>query len=436
MLNLKGKYWLVSADMGYGHQRAIYPLEELALQGEIINVNSAAGSTMKERRRWSRLVAAYEFLSRTGKLPFIGRLITDLLNYALYIPDNFTKRDLSRPTFQVRFLKNRIKKGMGKGMLERIGRSDLPLITSFYLPAIAAEMAGHKEIYCIICDTDLNRVWVSEFPSKSNIVYFAPVTRARDRLISYGVHANNIKLTGFPLPIELTGDRSLDILKQSLAKRLINLDPEGRFLKLHHHEIKDCLGEYYQQAKSGPLTITFAVGGAGAQKEIGLRIARSLEAKIKSDEVILNLVAGTKPQVRDFFLRIKERMGNSGNIRIIWAEETKQYFELFSRYLHMTDILWSKPCELSFYCALGLPVIMAPPIGPQEISNQRWLCEIGAGFGQQDPDFTHQWLFDFLSRGNIAAAAWNGFMKAPKYGTYNIMDYLESGMFNSEKHYF
>jgi hypothetical protein len=62
---------------------------------------------------------------------------------------------------------------------------------------------------------------------------------------------------------------------------------------------------------------------------------------------------------------------------------------------------------------------------------QQWLREIGAGIKQQKPEYTDEWLFDLIKKGRLAEAAWNGFLKARKYGTYNISDFLESGTFNS-----
>ena len=88
-----------------------------------------------------------------------------------------------------------------------------------------------------------------------------------------------------------------------------------------------------------------------------------------------------------------------------------------------------KPSELSFYCALGMPIIMTPAIDPQERFNHRWLREAGAGFKQRNPEYTDQWLFDLLDKGRLAEAAWLGFLKARKYGTYNILDFLEKGNF-------
>jgi hypothetical protein len=431
---LKGKFRLVSADMGYGHHRAIYPLKDLSFEGDILNANVAPDSTPKERRQWRTILHLYEFISRTGKLPVIGHYITQLLDKALYIPDFYPLKDRSKPTFQVKYLKKQIKKGLGRGITDKIKVPALPLITSFYLPAIAADMAGQEIIYCIICDTDLNRIWVSEEPEESRIIYFASGTVSQQRLLSYGAPEKNILLTGFPLPIELTGDRNLLTLKKNLTRRLLNLDPLRKFSNLYRHSIRVYLEEYngsdMDQGKT-PLIITYSVGGAGAQKETGLQIAESLAGKIKSGEVILNLVAGTKTDVRDYFNEVKHKIDKSENVRVIWARENELYFRLFNQCLHTTDILWTKPSELSFYSALGLPIIMTPAIGPQEKCNRRWLREIGAGIKQQNPEDTNQWLFDLLYKGRLAEAAWNGFLKGRKYGTFNILDFLATGTFAS-----
>jgi hypothetical protein len=74
---------------------------------------------------------------------------------------------------------------------------------------------------------------------------------------------------------------------------------------------------------------------------------------------------------------------------------------------------------------------MTPSIGPQEKCNRKWLREIGAGIKQQNPEYSDQWLFDLLNKGRLAEAAWNGFLKGRKYGTYNILDFLETGTFVS-----
>ena len=172
------------------------------------------------------------------------------------------------------------------------------------------------------------------------------------------------------------------------------------------------------------MTLTFVVGGAGAQKEIGVQILRSLRKKIHQKEIRLNLVAGTHPQIAEYFeqhiheLLLTHCRGKSVNV--ISGLSNTEYFKKFSSVLRTTDILWTKPSELSFYTALGLPLIIAPPIGAQEERNKKWLELLGTGFAQEDPEYTHDWLFDWLDEGMFAEAAWEGFTEAPQLGTYEV----------------
>jgi hypothetical protein len=433
--SLKEMYWLVSADMGYGHQRAIYPLKTLSANGQILNANISPYSTPKEQRLWKKLVRIYEFMSRAASFPVIGGIISKILDSLLYIPKYYPLKNRSNSTLQVKYLKFCINRGLCHGIIEEIKKPTRPIITSFYVPAIASEIAGYKKIYCIICDTDLSRVWVAENASTSKIIYLAPGTESAIRLNTYGVPEKNIIVTGFPLPLELLGNRDLETLKTNLSRRLQNLDPDCRFYNLYKHNINAFIqveerSMVTKEHKQNSITITYTVGGAGAQKEVGRQIALSLSKKIQDEEVKLNLVAGTRTELRDYFVRVKEEIaGNNKNVRIIWAKDKESYFELFAQCLHTTDILWTKPSELSFYCALGMPIIMTPSIGPQEKFNRIWLSETGAGINQLNPELTHQWLFDLLNTGRLAEAAWLGFLKARKYGTYNILDFLETGSF-------
>ena len=431
---LEESFWLVSADMGYGHQRAIYPLKKLAAEGRIINVNNLPNASRKELKLWKDTQRAYEYISRAGNLPLIGRYIKKLLDSLLHIPSYYPISDRSKPTMQVKYLKILINRGLCKSLTDKIINPELPLITSFYTSAIAADIAGHKKIYCIICDTDINRVWVPEKATNTNIIYFASGSVSAQRLQSYGVAENNILITGFPLPIELLGDHNLSTLKKNLLERLDNLDPSSSFKRLYNHSLAAILksnltADQTLKLKKKFITITFAVGGAGAQKEIGRQIAKSLAEKISRDEIKLNLVAGTRPELRDYFEVVMSEFGRNKNIEVIWSQDTESYFDLFNNCLHTTDVLWTKPSELSFYCALGIPIIMTPAIGPQEKCNQRWLIDIGAGIKQRNPEYTDQWLYDLLKNGRLAEAAWNGFLKARKYGSFNILEFLGKGHF-------
>jgi UDP-N-acetylglucosamine:LPS N-acetylglucosamine transferase len=102
------------------------------------------------------------------------------------------------------------------------------------------------------------------------------------------------------------------------------------------------------------------------------------------------------------------------------SKNKKKYFEDFAKILRQTDILWTKPSELVFYAGLGVPLILAPPVGSQEVSNRRWLLDIGAGIDQKKPKLTHQWLPELLEEGALAEAAMQGFIEIEKQGAENI----------------
>ncbi|MBI2626549.1 MAG: hypothetical protein HYW69_03085 [Candidatus Nealsonbacteria bacterium] len=166
----------------------------------------------------------------------------------------------------------------------------------------------------------------------------------------------------------------------------------------------------------------FAVGGAGAQKEIGVQIVKSLAVKIWANDIKVILVAGIKGKVKDYFEKNLEKLKfkNHPNIEIIFEKDIESYFQQFNRALRKTDILWTKPSELSFYSALGLPIIIAPTIGSQEEFNMRWLLKSGFGMAQENPKYVSQWLFDWLNEGYLAEAAMEGFVEGEKLGTLNI----------------
>jgi hypothetical protein len=433
MNELNDKAWVVSADMGYGHQRAVYPLKDIAEEG-IITVGSSEAVSKSEQKLWKRLLNAYEFFSRAKGVPIVGPPFFSMLDSMMRIPSFYPMRNLSSSTFQVNLLESLIEKGLCKGMLEKTSAKNIPIITSFYASAIAADKKAFNKVYCIICDADINRVWVAKDPWESRVEYFASCGKAAQRLKAYGIPDERIHLTGFPLPIELLGDSNLSVLKKDLAQRLFYLDPKGKFWARHGRNVEYFLGKencvFRDERK---ITITYTVGGAGAQKEIGGKIAQSLKEKLKSGEIRLILVAGIRKEVNEYFESVKSEIDPGGeSIKIIFSESLYEYFALFNEALHITDILWTKPSELSFYCALGIPIIMSPIIGSQEKFNRKWLREIQAALKQEKPDYTDQWLYDLLNRGTLAESAWDGFLKARKLGTFKIKQVLEKGFLEKE----
>lgn len=418
--------WVITVDMGYGHQRATYPLSNLAHKG-IISANTYKGIPDDDRKIWETSRHFYEFISRLTRLPVVGQPIFDLYDKLQSIPDFYPKRDLSEPSLQLKEIMYLIEhKNWGKHLIDKLNKDPRPLVTSFFAVAFMAERFGFKgEIYCIICDADIARVW-ADFKSKdSRINYFAPCYRVVERLKLYGVKAERIFLTGFPLPNENLGGPQLKILRHDLSHRLANLDPRGRYFWRYGQTVVKHLGlKNFHARNDHPLTLTFAVGGAGAQREIASNIVNSLKEKIVAKKIIVNLVAGTHPTVKKYFEEIivdtgLEKFLNKG-ANILFAPNKQGYFKSFSNCMRKTDVLWTKPSELSFYPALGVPIIMSPPIGSQEKFNKLWLKTIGAGITQNDPKYTNEWLFDWVESGWLAQAAMRGFLEMPRLGTYNI----------------
>lgn len=416
---------LVAADMGYGHQRAAYPLMDLSA-GEIITINDYPGIAEWEKKYWVNSLKSYEKVSRLKKIPLLGFLVFEVMDAFQKIRPLYPFRDLSRPTTQQRFFFHTVKKGLGKNLIEKLSVKALPFVTTFFVAAYIAEYFKYKgDIYCIICDTDASRAWAPLSPKASRTKFLVPSEKVRERFLMYGVKSENIIVTGFPLPKENIGTDK-GILIKDLSRRITLLDPKGIYRENYQSLLKDAVPGVLKKSNQ-PLTITFAVGGAGAQKEISGIIMKKLALGIKEKKIVLNLVAGNRPEIKAYFEDVASLCGLriGQGVNIIYAPDKVEYFKLFNVVLHRTDILWTKPSELSFYCALGLPIIISNPVGSQEDWNRNWLLSVGAGIDSLEPDFVDEWLPDLLSSGRLAHAAVDGFLNAEQMGTYNIENLLK-----------
>lgn len=433
---MDNKAWIVTVDMGYGHQRAAFPLRDLSPNGKVMIANNYPGIPKRDFRTWNNGRKMYEFFSRTSSWPVVGKFTFGMFDKLQKIQPFYPRRDLSRPSIQLRQVYSLISRGFGRDLIDQLNQKDLPLITTFFTTAFMAE--EHKfrnEIYTVICDSDINRAWVAMNPAKSRIKYLTPCRRVADRLKEYGVREKNIFLTGFPLPEENIGTR-FKILKQDMAARLENLDPAHHYRNKFGDTVKKFLGED-GPVQRRPLTLTFAVGGAGAQRSIACDILFGLKDKILKDQINLNLVAGSRNDVFLYFKQaiIKARLGKclGKNLNIIFSAHKEDYFRKFSGTLRNTDILWTKPSEMVFYSALGIPIIIAPPVGSQEDFNRTWLKTIGAGITQNDPRYTGEWLFDWLESGWLAEAAMAGLLDGRQFGVRNIKDVVFNGITAPDK---
>jgi len=425
------KAWVVSADMGYGHQRAVHPLRNFAFE-EIITLGKSDQSDNREKKQWKNILNTYETFSRASDIPIVGRMILSIMGIILEIPPLYSNRDLTESTLQVEYLLGRIRNGICSGLGKKIESKKLPFITSFYAPAIYANSIGYENIYCIICDVDINRVWVPKIPEENKINYLVPCEQTATRLKRFGIKDENIFITGFPLPLELLGE-SLSILKNNLYKRLMRLDPNRKFFNRNSPNVTHYLGKTSsEEIDTKPITISFVVGGAGAQKEIAKQIVESLNNKLVDGTYRINLIAGIRPEVIAYFEEIKSQK-QCADIKVIKGGNLDEYFINFNNVLHDTDILWTKPSELVFYSALGIPIILTPEIGSQEIQNKNWILKMNAGIQQLSPDFTKEWLPDLINEGTLADKGWAGFLSGRKLGTQRIIDLIFNQKFELSK---
>lgn len=425
-LALKKIAHLVSVNMGYGHDRAAFALRSLS-NNKIITANDYPGIPTSDKKLWDNGRSFYETISRVQSVPVIGSKIFKAFDELQEIKPFYPRRDLSAPNLQVRQLYYLMRHhDWQRHLIESLPNQHLPLVCTFFSPAFAAEYYGYPgEIYLVATDTDVSRAWVALDPTQSRIKYLAPTGRVVERLKLYGVKERNIFLTGFPLPPELVGEPGSKQIIKDIHRRLCNLDPQGIFRNKYEQVLREYMGSTCDvRYKKQPVKLTFAVGGAGAQANVAEQILYSLSARISRGDIALTLVAGTHAKLNEHFLQLVKSQKLTKqlhkNLTIMYQPNRQLYFKQMTALLRTTDILWTKPSEMSFYAGAGLPIIKAPSLGSQEDFNAEWLRVVGAGIEQLDPRYTHEWLFDWINSGGLAKMAWSGFSEAPTYGAFRI----------------
>lgn len=420
---------VVALDMGYGHLRAAAALADAA-GTSVVEADRPPLADAEEQAAWRRARSFYEALSRATDLPVVGPAFRGVLDSITRIPRLSATGDMTRPTAAVRMLRRMADKGLGRGLVGHLRTSGRPLLTTFYAPAIVAADAGLDGVTCVVTDVDVNRVWVPRDGAGSRITYCVPAERTAQRLLRYGVAEERIRRTGFPLPGVLVGGEDLVAAKSNLASRLARLDPSGAFRRAAADEIGAHLGDVAGDVSAarrgdGPPLIAILVGGAGAQVAVALEILAALGGGIVRGRWRVALVAGTRAAVADAFrvevdrLGLSERLGSG--VEILYAPTFEGYLAEFHALLARTDVVWTKPSEMTFYAALGIPLLLARPLGVHERANRRWVKASGAAFDAKSGHRVLTHLERGLADGALAAAAWNGFLRLPKHGTLRIL---------------
>lgn len=417
---------VVAAEMGYGHLRAALPLAE-ALGVPLQLADRAPLAGPGERVHWDRVRSAYELTSRLSQLPVAGSPLRWLLDRVTGIPGRYAERDLTAPTGGLRFVERLARRGLGDGLVAALRGGGQPLLTTFYVPALVADRAGlANDLWCVVTDTDANRVWAPADAARTRLRYLVPTPEVGRRLRQFGVPAERITCTGFPLPHELVGGPDYPALKRNLAGRLVRLDPRRAFRGEVGGDLAAFLGPLPAGEEGRPPLLTFAVGGAGAQAELARAFLPSLRPAVLEGRLRLALVAGARADARDALLEALDEARLGGEldhrVELLHEPDLATYVRRMNALLARTDVLWTKPSELTFYAALGLPIVCAPPVGVHERRNRRWVREAGAGVKQRSPERAGAWLLDLVEEGQLAAAAWSGYVRLPKGGLYRIVD--------------
>lgn len=416
---------VASLDMGYGHLRAAQALAD-ALGTEVVEVDAPPLARSTEAAQWRRARALYEGTTRWAGLPLLGPLLRRALETLTAIEPLHPYRDLSRADRATRMLGRLIDGGMGDGVAAHLKESGRALLATYFSAALSADAHGCERVFCVVTDADIARAWAPREPAATRITYLTPSRRAFRRLRSYGVPPERIRFTGFPLPPELLGGPELPTARANLAARLVRLDPTGAFREPRAHELERVVGPLPADQEGRPPLLAYAVGGTGAQADMARKFLPSLREPLEAGRLRLALVAGVREEVAERFhewLRdagLEPLLGEA--LQVLHHPEFVPYYRRFNELLAGTDVLWTKPSEMTFYGGLGIALVLAKPVGVHERKNRRWARERGAALKHRDPRHAAQWIEEWLEEGLLASAAWSGFQLLPAAGTYRILE--------------
>jgi hypothetical protein len=408
---------VTAVSMGYGHLRAAWAVADRLGVG-VVEADRRPHVGAGERLLWKTVRRLYGSLSRASvRRPF------GVLDRITALPGS--EAELAAAGRAARVLHRMVALGFGARFSRRIEALSAPLLATFYAPAVSFDRHGTGPVACLVTDTDAHRVWAPLDPSASRIRYLAPTEEVVARLLSYGVPSHRITLTGFPLPAELIGEE----LRSKLGARLARLDRTGSFRQNSGDELESELRQAPREAAEAAPLLTFAVGGAGAQATRARELLDALRGTIADGRLRLALVAGTRRRLAASFRRWLRETGlhAADAVEVVYERSFEASYRRFNRLLGDTDILWTKPGELVFYAALGIPLVLDDPVGDHERRNREWLLARDAAMTRGQPENTAEWLFEALRDGSLARLAINGFREVSRTGTERIVNFLQSG---------
>ena len=183
-------------------------------------------------------------------------------------------------------------------------------LTTLFAVALAADRLGRKDVFCVVTDTDVNRIWEAKVPANGRTHYLAPTPLTRQRLMQYGVLPERIHFIGFPLPLE-----NLATAAEDLRRRIPVLDEDERGVFRHGYgRVIDAELGLRPTADKRPPSITLA-GAAQAQAELAWDILRGLYGTLREGLMRLNLVAGVTRRGQTVLPLYHRRTGPRGGTR-------------------------------------------------------------------------------------------------------------------------
>jgi hypothetical protein len=396
---------VAAVTMGYGHLRAAVSISD-ALGVSVARADRAPLATWLERRVWAAARAGYHGLSRVSQERRLGPVCRGALDRLTAIED----RTAGSPSpAAVVALNGLVRLGLGAELGRRLDAAGAPLVATFYAIALAAARHSRVPVACVVTDSDIHRVWAPAEPRASRIRYLVPVAATADRLLGYGVARRRISVTGFPLPPELVGGDDLGVLRTNLATRWARL---GR--------------------SDSPLHVVIAIGGAGTHADRALAAARELEGELAAGRVRLTLAAGTREEVADRFRRgiaagLSKAAGRA--VAVLCEPRFEAASRRFTEALAGADALWTKPSELVFYGALGLPLILEPAVGDHEHRNRELVVSPGIAADRPEPGTVVRWLDRRRREGWFVEAAARGPEQLEPRGAGAIAAFVSSELY-------
>ena len=213
------------------------------------------------------------------------------------------------------------------------------------------KIAGRTQIPCLTVITDY--VTHSQWIHPRVDEYSVPAAEVRDGLVSRGVPADRIAVTG--LPIERKFLRTLD---------------------------REALARQFGLAPGRPVVLVMAgayamLGGVGDVARVLARFPRPLTALI---------VCGHDHRLQD---QVRARMTGSPHPFQVFG-----YINNVEELMAASDLLITKAggVTVSEALVLGLPMLIYRPIPGQEEGNTRYLLEHGAALAPKTPTMLHEML--------------------------------------------